>query len=905
MPRFCCVKKQEISVKRGKSMKAKKVIYGLAAVVVLAAGVAAGIKIAGNLDFSGEEYRLKKTPLVENFDGKPDMETRLIQGAVVDEDGDPVEEAWVGVGIKGDKKPIVKMETDEKGRYSWEVEDVQEDYYLVFQKEDYITVVMEPEVKETEPHAPQTQVMLLDKEEDHEALYPLDFKGVEIRAEELGRDQEEILDEEGWKTEYEASLPGLAGAQVDIWSGINCMDGEPELSLETGRDGTFSIGLKKGVYTAVIKKEGFNPLTTVMYAKEDEPEITLPFVQKSAAEWQIVLTWDERDKEPLDLDGLAAGENRLINSLNRGDEKNGRYLYDSYGKSACEVIELPSEQEEYQYYVMDYQSVLEGGASGLKDSGAVVWVYQNGRLTERFDLPEHMEKPVWNPFAVREGQLVKEQKEVDEVINAEGWKEDKELARMNSKDLNAGVIVSDGEWLYFSDIYDDSKLYYIKKDGTGMNKLCDDRTADSSNKVLDGDWIYYCSGAENGKGNAVWKIKTDGSGREQVKSLGDGQWLEILGKSAGRLFIWSKGKIGGEILYIDDDGKETSLGTGLGGEISLVGSSLYYLNEAGYDGTSKGLHCLNLKTGEDALVIPDVDWFQFCIKDGYFYYDEGISLFRMQLGKEPEFIASGNEGTIGSFLMHENKIYYYESGSLYRTGLDGSDKTVVKTSVGWYDIIDGELYTDWGKYDPVRISDLNGENERFLFDVLPLKKDAAAQAYYRFLKENETNGDPDWPSYSSFASLDINGDGLNELFYSVSEFSMFTDSVYSFDSDMTLVKKLADGYKYGGTVVYDDSTKTMAAMYRYGEMASPDEVTLYSTENLYPRVLDSGYRYSIGWEEGDPETQRQAVKFDEILAAHWVGKPSVKWVENTEENRVNYILGGQSTGYGDVMGEWQ
>ncbi|MBT9776752.1 DUF5050 domain-containing protein [Clostridium sp. MCC353] len=886
-------------------MSAKKVIFGLTAAVVLAAGVAAGIMIAGNLDFSGEEYRLKKTPLVENFDGKPDMDTWLIQGSVVDEDGDPVEEAWVGVGLKGDKKPFVKMETDEKGRYSWEMEDEQADYYLVFQKEDYITVVMEPVVKKTEPHAPQTQVMLLDKEENQEALYLLDFKGVEIRAEELGRDQEAAFEDGGWEADYETSLPGLLGARVEIRSGINCTDGEAELSLETEEDGTFSVGLKKGAYTLVIEKDGFNPLTAVMYAREDEPELTLPFVQSSSAKWQIVLTWEGRDEDPLDLDSLAAGPNRLIDSLNRGDEKNGRYLFDSYGKTAFEMIELPAEQEDYQYYVMDYECAVKGGTPGLSNSGAVVWVYQNGRLEERFDLRENMEKPVWNPFAVKEGKLVKEQKEMDEIPNIEGWKKDKELARMNSKDLNAGEIVSDGEWLYFTNIYDDSKLYYIKKDGTGMNKLCDDRTADSSSKVLDGDWIYYCTGAENGWGNAVWKIKTDGSGREQVKFLDDGQWLNILGKSDGRLFIWSKGKIGGEILYIDDEGKETSLGNGLGNAVSLAGNSLYYFNEAGYDGSSKGLHCRNLKTGEDTLVLPDVDWFQFSIKDGYFYYDEGISLFRMQLGKEPELIASGSEGAIGSFLIHENGIYYYEGGSLYRTGLDGSDHTTIKTSVGWYDIIDGELYTDWVKYDPVKISDLNGENERVLFDVMPFKKDAAAQAYYRFLQENETNGDPEWPSYSSFACLDINGDGLNELFFSVSEFSNFTDSLYSFDGSLTLIENLAEGYKYGGTIVFDEDTKTFAAMYRYGNMGAPDELTLYSTENLYPRILDSGYRYSIGWEDSDPETQIQAVKFDEILADHWVGKPAVKWVENTEENRVNYILNGQTTGYGDVMGEWQ
>ena len=210
-----------------------------------------------------------------------------------------------------------------------------------------------------------------------------------------------------------------------------------------------------------------------------------------------------------------------------------------------------------------------------------------------------------------------------------------------------------------------------------------------------------------------------------------------------------------------------------------------------------------------------------------------------------------------------------------------------------------------GKFAPIKVCGLNGENERDLFDVLPYKKDAAAQAYYQFLCENESNGDPDWPSYSRFASLDVNGDGVNELFYSINEYSMQTDSLYSFEDDMVLAKTLADGYKYGGTVVYEEDVKMLTAIYRYGEMGSPDEVTLYSTETLYPRILDSGYRYSIGWDDDTLESQENAARFDAILADHWVGKQSVNWVDNTEENRKTYILGGQSTGYGDVMGAWQ
>ncbi|PNV62343.1 hypothetical protein C0033_09550 [Clostridium sp. chh4-2] len=883
----------------------KKAAAGVLVAVVLAAGIAAGVKIAGSLDFSGEEYHLKRTPLVENYEAGSDEEEGVFQGTVVGEDGKPVEGAWVAVGIKGEAKPFVKMETDEKGAYSWKVEDEEEQYYLVFQKEDCITVVMEPDEKDSTPYNLQDAVVLLDKEEDKDAVYPVSVKGLAVLAKEMGEDQDIKLEEDGWSAEEEQSLPGLEGAQVDIRRGINCTDGDAEVSLKIGDDGTASADLAKGTYTAVITKEGFNPVTFILYAKDEEPEITVPCVERSAGGWQIVLTWEGEGEPPLDLDSMAVCKGRLISSLNRGDEAHGRYLFDSYGKTGCEVIEMPEEAKDYQYYVMDYNRVIEGKSSSLEDSGAAVWVYHNGNLKERYQLPTDETQPIWNPFAVKDGSLVTAQAGLDSIEGVEGWKADKVLSRMNSKDLNAGVIVSDGEWLYFTNQFDENKLYYIKKDGTGMGKLCDDPTGGHSRKILDGSWIYYCIEGENGRGKAVYRIKTDGSGREQVKTLNEGQWLSLLGKADGRLFVWNQDKIGGEISYIDDNGIETSLGTGLSNQISLVGHSLYYLNEAGYGGTAKGLHCRNLKTGEDNLIIPDVDWFQFYIRDGYFYHDEGLSLFRMQLGKEPEFIASGQEARIGSFIMYEDWIFYYDDGSVYRTNLDGTDKICIKNTVGQYEIIDGELYTDRGKFAPIKVCGLNGENERDLFDVLPYKKDAAAQAYYQFLCENESNGDPDWPSYSRFASLDVNGDGVNELFYSINEYSMQTDRLYSFEDDMVLAKTLADGYKYGGTVVYEEDVKMLTAIYRYGEMGSPDEVTLYSTENVYPRILDSGYRYSIGWDDDTLESQENAARFDAILADHWVGKQSVNWVENTEENRKTYILGGQSTGYGDVMEAWQ
>jgi hypothetical protein len=74
---------------------------------------------------------------------------------------------------------------------------------------------------------------------------------------------------------------------------------------------------------------------------------------------------------------------------------------------------------------------------------------------------------------------------------------------------DASIVIQEG-WIYYSNPHDGSKLYVIKTDGSGRQKLNDDR---SWNIKVSGDRIYYVNSSDGGK---LYTIKIDGSDRQKL-----------------------------------------------------------------------------------------------------------------------------------------------------------------------------------------------------------------------------------------------------------------------------------------------------------------------------------------------------------------------------------------------------
>ncbi len=97
------------------------------------------------------------------------------------------------------------------------------------------------------------------------------------------------------------------------------------------------------------------------------------------------------------------------------------------------------------------------------------------------------------------------------VVAIGGWQA---YSKANRSINNGGSIVQQGDWIYFANNNDESKLYKMKSDGSGITKLSDDRYVSHINVV--GGWVYYTNG---GDGIMIYKIRTDGSERLQLNDV--------------------------------------------------------------------------------------------------------------------------------------------------------------------------------------------------------------------------------------------------------------------------------------------------------------------------------------------------------------------------------------------------
>ena len=80
-----------------------------------------------------------------------------------------------------------------------------------------------------------------------------------------------------------------------------------------------------------------------------------------------------------------------------------------------------------------------------------------------------------------------------------------------NKDFSSDIAV-EGDYVYYRNVDDKHRLYRMKNDGSGRQKLSDDTMGTTGLVVKDG-WIYYLNETD---GSKIYKIKVDGSGRTKV-----------------------------------------------------------------------------------------------------------------------------------------------------------------------------------------------------------------------------------------------------------------------------------------------------------------------------------------------------------------------------------------------------
>ncbi len=847
----------------------------------------------------------------------------LVAGRVTDEDGEPIEGVEVGIGIieSGEgQKPEIKVMTDEEGRYAWAADDAQAEYFLVFQKKGWIQSLMKPSLIEgAQQQADQEDTVLIadsKKKEKHKVT----FHVYQMKP----QSEEEVTARAFAEDATEEQLPALGGADVSVYSGVNCIFGEPVGQAEISEDGTVTAEFPSGSYTAVFEKEGFMTARTVFLANGDQEEMSVYSMAKDDSEngggsasdssdnsasgggsqWTIVLTWDSAEEEPLDLDSslftpdkAAGGDRNCINTINRSDASGGRFLYDGEGGNACEIISLTSPKAgSYKYYVSNYSDIQgkDQTSSKMADSRASVTVYHNGAPVKTFRVPEER-GVIWEVFELRNESIVPVQEVYGSAEGKSWWTEDKRLARISERGIKADWIQSDGEWLYFANAADQNKLYYCRKDGSDLTKICDDVLIDEDILLVDNQ-IYYVAYGLVGAG--IYRINTDGTGREMISdSMQLAEYdsaLFLMGYADGLVYYWNAPETIGWARALPVSGGE-AVHVGLDNQCmqyyAIAGDYIYYqaidINTS-WDEIS--LWRSRLDGSERECIRDGIRWdfSPFTIYKGWVYYTEGGTVKRIRIDGSGDAELAFHGGTPTIF---NNTVYYMgNDSSLYGMNLDGRGNRVVIQNSGSFSIVDGEIYTrdTSSQWSPIMVSDLNGGNERQLFDTSALRSAGAMKAFAELLDgyvPTELVGEYERQKYIQFACQDIDGDGINELFvqYNPGAPDLCVD-YFRFDGS---IRKIWDLHE-GSEIAVNTAGKEMA-LYFYGG----------GGRDYIERCRFDGSQIETGafYPGQAPDSEAELEALDRYYNTYMKSYPKLVFVDNTPANRQKYLLNGTGTGW--------
>ncbi len=870
----------------------------------------------------------------------------VIQGRVTDGEGRPLEDVEVGIGkvIDGEiENPGVKVKTDEEGRYAWapgQEEQGQEaqgqEYFLVFRKEGWLPSLMRITDGGTGNGALQLQIaqedmVLVEEPEEGDGTVPVTFQVYQVNAQD-GQESEE--------TEGEEALSALSDAAVSVYRGVNWFFDEPVEEEVSASDGTASLELPAGIYTAVIEKEGFLPSRKVVLAGGGEAEYAIYSLAledgqaedaKDADEWRILLSWDGSGEEMLDLDSslftpdkAAKGDRNCIYTLNRDDHAGARFLYDGKGKNACEMITLSAPKRgSYKYYVSNYTDIQGGNASSknLAKSGANVTVFHNGMPVKTFPVPDEA-GTVWEVFELREQGIVPIQEVYGNTAGKAWWTEDKQLARLSERSITADWIQSDGEWLYFFNPADQWKLYYCRKDGSDLTKFSDEGTGDRL--LLIGDYLYFVSGF------SIIKQKTDGTGREVIQTwipdpledYIDG--LYLVAYADGMLYYYTDGANVRKSFAIPLDAQETKSSAWTSLETTenwtapyysygqrpekaaVVGNYLYYVDKVfKAEGPETYSFCRrDLQSGEEECLWQEFSCFPWSWKiyRGWIYYTDNGVVKRVKItdgtpgegqilaengidfGLELDGMYMGNNCY---YLMLDGDNCYYlgNDGQVYGMNLDGSNQRALSLSGQYAAFLNGEIYTlKDSAASPIMVSDKAGENGRPLFDSAPLLNQKAMEAYAAYLETYNPIAGAESYVQPAFACQDIDGDGIREMFVEYAYYQHYC----------------VDYYRYNGwgveTVWQEVSGDTIGFNLEAGEMAMSIRNSLWDREFVRYRLngeLIQKTDYSFGGADRDAQLAAYEAAYNTYIAPY----PTLNFVENTPENRQKYLFGNMETGW--------
>ena len=331
----------------------------------------------------------------------------LIDGCVIDEYDEVVEDATVRLFADGKEECLFESATDEDGMYQLYIPSDVYTYHLEIEKEGFLSEIIygiEPTGEIVE--LVQENVCLFQEGETGSMYFSL---------------------RHAFEDEY------LYEATINVRKGINNRFGEIYDTLDYIEDENTEILLEPGNYTLEIESEDYQTAyKNIRFEMEGYITILLSPVLDDG-EVRIVLDWGAY---PEDLDAhlftpYNGEKSEDVYHIWYGNEEDpyGNNLdiddVDGYGPETMTIQEL--ENGCYKYYVADFTHCIDNDPTSyeMSESGAQVNVYTSDGNVQTFYVPTNRSGVIWEVFEIRNGRINRINHYYNQIEDKKWWHQEK------------------------------------------------------------------------------------------------------------------------------------------------------------------------------------------------------------------------------------------------------------------------------------------------------------------------------------------------------------------------------------------------------------------------------------------------------------------------------------------------
>ena len=303
-------------------------------------------------------------------------ETELLYGYVMDEFSMPMEDARIEIKSEKDDKVVAETKTDGDGFYKVSIDCIDDESFSAVASKDTLNETGVFGITAKSGSGKYSVEPIYMGYTNNKTEYPVQF---------VVRDA------------TDPNKP-LSGAGIMIRRGLNNRTG---VVMQTGAlddNGTATVALTSGSYTAEITKGGYETLFLSVIVRLDHQYavgFAMPDVDNDA--FRIAVSWESA---PLDLNSMAISSNRariLKSSV------------DSLGLTTAECVTIDNAgEDDYRFYVTDFGSITSGDmmSYNMTGSSACVDVYGSEGLIGKYHVPVANAGVVWEAFEIRNRTLL-------------------------------------------------------------------------------------------------------------------------------------------------------------------------------------------------------------------------------------------------------------------------------------------------------------------------------------------------------------------------------------------------------------------------------------------------------------------------------------------------------------------